>query len=139
MNLSRSLFPVGAILVIGGVAMRAELDRHRFYNTQDWEFRLLETIFLPSLLLGTVLAPIGSAFDRRRLVAKQLKLRYVLCLLSSGVAFVLLAAFGNVHGWTFTFFSDGGRSHMWRDLRVPLKRQLSKHCHITQNAARQGF
>lgn len=74
MNLSRSLFPVGAILVIGGVAMTAELDRRRFYNTQDWEFRLLETIFLPSLLLGTVLAPIGSAFDRRRLVAKQLKL-----------------------------------------------------------------
>jgi len=104
MNLSGSLFPVGAVLIIGGVAMAAALDRHSFYNTQDWEFRVLATTFLPSLLLGTVLATVGSAFDRRRLAAKRSKLRGVLCLLCSGVPFVLFEALGNVHGWTFTFF-----------------------------------
>ena len=84
--------------------MAAELDRHSFYNTQDWEFRLLETVFLPSLLLGTVLTTVGSAFDRRRLAAKQSRQRGVLCLLCSGVTLVLFAAFGNVHSWTFMFF-----------------------------------
>ena len=104
MNLSRSLFPVGAVLVIGGLAMAAEVDRLSFHNTQDWDYRLLEMVFLPSLLLGTVLATVGSAFDRRRLAAKQSNQRGVLCLLCSGIALVLFAAFGNVHGWTFMFF-----------------------------------
>jgi hypothetical protein len=104
MILSRRLFPIGAVLVIGGVAMAAELERHSLYNTQDLEFRLLETIFLPSLLLGTVLAIIGAAFDRRKLSPKESKQRGSLCLLCSGLALVLFVAFGNVHGWTFTFF-----------------------------------
>jgi hypothetical protein len=104
MNISRSLFPIGAVLVIGGVAMAAELDRHSFHNTQDWEFRLLGAVFLPALLLGTGLVVVGSIFDRYKLAAKQSKLRGVLSFLCGGVAFVLFAAFGNVHGWTFTFF-----------------------------------
>lgn len=104
MTFSRGFFPVGVVLVIGGVAMAGELERHSFYNTQDWEARLLEAIFLPALLMGTVLVIVGSVFDRRKLAPKESKRRGLLCLLTSGLAFILLAAFGNVHGWTFMFF-----------------------------------
>jgi hypothetical protein len=104
MNLSRRLFPIGAILVLAGVAMAGELDRRSFHSTQDWEYHLLGTIFLPSLLVGSGLAMVGAVFDRRRLPAKQSRARGWVCLFCCGVSFVLFEVFGNVHGWTFMFF-----------------------------------
>jgi hypothetical protein len=99
----RWVFPLGAILNVGGVFLYAFLERHSFESTQDWEFAVLSAIFIPSLLVGTLLVIIGSVFDRRRLPVAQTRVRGVLCWITSGISFALLASAGNVHGWTFAF------------------------------------
>jgi len=97
------VFPIGAALTIGGVFFYAVLERHSFDSTDDWEFAILSRIFIPALLGGSVLAIVGSFIDRRRLPVARTRIRGVVCWIVSGVSFVLLAATGNVHGWTFTF------------------------------------
>jgi hypothetical protein len=81
----------------------ALLEWHSFENTQDWEFVVLSAIFIPTLLVGTVLVIVGSFLDRRRLPVAQTRVRGVLCWIASGVSFSLLATIGNVHGWPFAF------------------------------------
>jgi peptidoglycan/LPS O-acetylase OafA/YrhL len=103
LRVSRWVFPIGAILNVGGVFLYALLERHSFENTQDWEFAVLSATFIPSLLVGTVLVIVGSFLDRRRLPVAQARVRGVLCWLTSGISFALLASIGNVHGWTFAF------------------------------------
>src|SRR5271167_2219581 len=87
MNLSKWLFPMGAILAVGGVAMAA-----------------VSPIFFLSILLGSVLAMVGAVFDRLRLGTEQSKMRGKLCLLCGGISLILFWVFGNVHTWTFAFF-----------------------------------
>jgi hypothetical protein len=103
LRVSRLIFPIGALLNVGGVVLYALLEKHSFENTQDWEFALLSKIFIPSLLIGTVLAIVGSFFDRQRLLAAQTRVRGALCWLTSGISVWLLNSIGNVHGWTFAF------------------------------------
>lgn len=103
MRVLRLLFPIGAILNVGGVLLYGLLERHSFENAHDWEFAVLSTTFLPSLLVGTLLVIVGSFFDRQRMPASQTRVRGVLCWLTSGISFALLASIGNVHGWTFAF------------------------------------
>jgi len=88
---------------MGGVFLYALLERHSFENTRDWEFAVLNATFIPSLLVGTLLVIVGSFFDRRRLPAAEARVRGILCLLTSGISFALLAFIGNVHGWTAAF------------------------------------
>lgn len=95
------IFPTGSILTIGGVLIGAVLDR--LENTQGLEFAILENIYLPVLLLGSVLAIVGSFFDRTRLTVKKAKARGLVCWLVSAVSFLLFYTIGNVHGWTFAF------------------------------------
>ena len=103
MRLLRWVFPIGAIFNIGGVFLYALLERHSFENSQDWEFAVLSNVFIPSLLVGTVLAIVGSFFDRQRLLVAQTRVRGALCWLTSGISVWLLNSIGNVHGWTFAF------------------------------------
>jgi hypothetical protein len=97
------VFPTGAILTIGGVFLYAQLERHSFENTQDLEFVILSQIFIPSLLLGSLLAIVGSVLDRLRLTVSQTRVRGIMCWLASAVSFLLFGTIGNVHGWTFAF------------------------------------
>jgi peptidoglycan/LPS O-acetylase OafA/YrhL len=97
------VFPIGAALAIGGVFFYAELERHSFQSTDDWEFAVLSRIFIPALLFGSVLAIVGSLIDRRRLPVARTRIRGMVCWIVSGISLVLLAITGNVHGWTFTF------------------------------------
>jgi hypothetical protein len=85
------------------VFLYALLEKHSFENTQDWEFALLSATFIPSLLVGTLLVIVGSFFDRRRLPVARTRVRGVLCWITSGISFALVASVGNVHGWTFAF------------------------------------
>jgi hypothetical protein len=97
------IFPAGATLTIGGVFLYAQLERHSFENTQDLEFVILSQFFLPVLLLGSLLAIVGSFLDRLRLTVRQTRVRGIMCWLASAVSFLLLDSIGNVHGWTFAF------------------------------------
>jgi hypothetical protein len=103
LRLLRWVFPIGAILNIGGVFLYALLEKHSFENTQDWEFAVLSNVFIPSLLIGTVLAIVGSFFDRHWLHVAQTRIGGALCWLTSGISVWLLNSIGNVHGWTFAF------------------------------------
>jgi len=103
MSASRWVFPTGAILTIGGVVLCALLEWRSFGHTQDWEFAILSETFLPSLLLGTVLAIVGSFLDRKRLPAIQTRVRAKLCWAASCTALLLFITTGNVHSWTFTY------------------------------------
>lgn len=103
MRVLNCIFPIGALLTVGGVFLYALLEQHSFENTQDWEFAILSKIFLPALLLGSVLAVVGSFFDRKRLRLTQTRARGLICWLVSAISFLLLFATGNVHGWTFSF------------------------------------
>lgn len=103
MTILKWVFPIGAILNIGGVFLYALLERHSYETTQDWEFAILSAIFIPCLLAGTALVIVGSFFDRQRLPAAQTRVRGVLCWVTSGISISLLALVGNVHGWTFAF------------------------------------
>jgi hypothetical protein len=103
MRVLKWVFPTGALLTVGGVFLCALLERHRFDNTQDWEYAILSKSFAPALLLGTVLALIGSVLDRRRLPVTETRRRGITCWLASGVSLLLLVKSGNVHGWTVTF------------------------------------
>ena len=97
------VFPTGAILTVGGVFLCALLEWHSFDNAQDWEYLILSKSFVPVLLLGTVLALIGSVLDRRRLPITETRPRGITCWLASGVSLLLLIKTGNVHGWAITF------------------------------------
>ena len=103
MKVSTWVFPIGAILTVGGVFLYALLEHHSFENTQDWEFAILNATFIPFLLGGTLLVIVGSFLDRRRLPVAQTRVRGALCWVTSGVSVALLASTGNVHGWTFAF------------------------------------
>ncbi len=103
MSASRWVFPTGAVLIVGGVALSALLEWESFGNTRSWAFAVLSVTFLPSLLLGTPLAIIGSFVDRKRLPVTQVKARGKLCWAVSGISLLLLIATGNVHRWTFTY------------------------------------
>jgi len=103
MRLLKWVFPTGAILTIGGVFLYAELERHSFENTQYLEFALLSQVFIPALLLGSLLAIVGSVLDRLRLTVRQTRVRGIMCWVVSTVSFLLLSTIGNVHGWTFAF------------------------------------
>jgi MFS family permease len=99
----RWIFLAGVLLNLGGVLLCALLEIHSFHNTQDWQFAMLETIFMPALLAGTVLVIVGSVVDRRGLPVARARTRGWFCLAASVLSFVLLALVGNVHSWTFTF------------------------------------
>jgi hypothetical protein len=71
LRVAKWIFPIGAILNIGGVFLYFLLEKYSFENTQDWEFTVLSAIFIPSLLIGTVLVIVGSFFDRRRLPCRK--------------------------------------------------------------------
>ena len=103
MKVLRWVFPIGALLTVVGVFLCALLDRHSSDNTQDWEYAILSKSFAPALLLGTVLALIGSVLDRRRLPITETRARGITCWLASGVSLLLLIKGGNVHNWTVTF------------------------------------
>jgi hypothetical protein len=103
MKVLKWVFPTGAILTVGGVFLYARLEQHSFENTQDLEFVILSQIFLPALLLGSVLAIVGSILDRLRLAVRQTRTRGIVCWVVSAASFLLLDTIGNVHGWTFTF------------------------------------
>jgi hypothetical protein len=103
MRVLKLVFPIGAVMTVGGVFLYAQLERHSFENTQDLEFAVLSQIFMPVLLLGSGLAIVGSFLDRQHLTAKKSRARGLVCWLVSAVSFVLLGTIGNVHGWTFSF------------------------------------
>lgn len=103
MKVLKWVFPTGALLTVGGVFLCALLEWHSFENTQDWEYVILSKSFVPALLLGTILAVIGSVLDRRRLPITETRRRGITCWLASGVSLLLLIKIGNVHGWTITF------------------------------------
>ena|SRR6266478_1105466 len=97
------VLPTGAILTIGGVFLYALVENLSFGSTEGWGYGILSQSFFPALLLGTVLAIVGSFIDRKRLPVTKTRARGTLCWATSGVSFLLLFTTGNVHGWTFTF------------------------------------
>jgi len=101
MKILKWLFPIGAILTVGGVFLCAIWER--LGDTQGWGFSLLsESLFL-ALLIGAPLAIVGSFVERKRLSAKQTRFWGIICWGVSTVSFLLFVTVGNVHGWTFTF------------------------------------
>jgi hypothetical protein len=103
MSATSWVFPTGAALTIGGVVLCALLEWHSFGQTHDWVFTFLAVSFLPSLLLGTPLAIIGSFVDRKRLPEEQFRARGKVCWVVSGISLLLFITVGNVHRWTFTY------------------------------------
>jgi hypothetical protein len=97
------VFPTGAILTVGGVFLYALVENLSFGGTEDWGYAMLAQSFIPALLLGTLLAIVGSFLDRRRLPVTQTRTRGAICWFASAVSFLLLVKTGNVHGWTFAF------------------------------------
>jgi hypothetical protein len=97
------VFPTGAILTVGGVFLYALVEHLSFGSTEGLGYAILSQSFFPALLLGTVLAIVGSFIDRKRLPVAETRARGVLCWATSGISFLLLVTTGNVHGWTFTF------------------------------------
>jgi uncharacterized membrane protein len=75
LRISNWVFPAGAILNVGGVFLYAALEKHSFESTQDTVYAFLSATFIPSLLVGTVLAIVGSFLDRRRLAVAQTRVR----------------------------------------------------------------
>jgi len=96
------VFPIGAILTIGGVFLYGLVERLSFGNTRVWWFSLLSETFFPALLIGSVLAIVGSFIERKRLLVKETRFRGIVCWAASAIAFLIFAMTGNVHGWTFT-------------------------------------
>ena len=103
MKVSKWLFPTGVLLTAGGVFLCGLLEWHSFENTQDWEFAILSKVFVLALLLGMLLALIGSVLDRRRLPVSQARRNGIACWLASGISLLMFLKSGNVHSWTFTF------------------------------------
>jgi hypothetical protein len=97
------VFPIGATLTVGGVFLYALVEHLSFGSTEGWGYSILSKSFLPALVLGTVLAIVGSFIGRKRLAVTQSKTRGILCWTVSGISFLLLVTTGNVHGWTFAF------------------------------------
>jgi predicted permease len=93
---------MGAVLTVGGVLLYAALERHSFYNTDDWLFAILSSSFLPALLIGTPLTIVGAATDRM-LPTKRARNQGLICWAVAVLSLFLFARFGNVHGWTFSF------------------------------------
>jgi hypothetical protein len=65
------VFPTGATLTVGGVFLYALVEHLSFESTDGWWYAILSRCFLPSLLLGTALAIVGSFIDRKRLSVAQ--------------------------------------------------------------------
>ena len=103
MKVLKWLFPVGAILTVGGVFLYALVERLSFGDTQDWGYSIMSRTFFPALLVGTPLSIAGSFIERKRLPVKQTRLRGLICCGVSALSFLLFATIGNVHDWTFTF------------------------------------
>src|ERR1700680_3300445 len=104
MKVLRWVFPTGALLTIAGVFLCALLEWHSFDNTQDWEYVILSKSFVPALLLGTILALIGSVVDRRRLPITETRPRGITCWLASAASLLELLKGGEfVHGWRIIF------------------------------------
>jgi hypothetical protein len=97
------VFPIGATLTVGGVYFEALVEHLSFGSTGRWGYSILSQSFFPVLVLGTVLAIVGSFIDRKRLPVTQSRPRGILCWTVSGISFLLLVTTGNVHGWTFAF------------------------------------
>jgi len=97
------VFPTGAILTVGGVFLYALVEHLSFGGTEGLGYATLSKSFFPALLVGTVLAIVGSFIDRKRLPVAATRARGVFCWAASAVSFLLLVTIGNVHGWTFTF------------------------------------
>jgi len=95
MKILKWLFPIGAILTVGGVFLYAILDRLSFGDTQGWGFL--------ALLIGAPFAIVGSFVERKRLSVKQTRFWGRICWGVSALSFLLFVSVGNVHGWTFTF------------------------------------
>ena len=87
LNFSRWLFPLGAILAIGGLAMSA-----------------VSAFFLLLSLMGCLLAIVGAVFDKFRLAAEQLRVRGKLCLISGGLSLIAFWVNPNFHTWASAFF-----------------------------------
>jgi hypothetical protein len=97
------VFPTGAVLTIGGVFLYALVEHLSFGSTDGLGYAILSQSFFPALLVGTVLAIVGSFIDRKRLPVSATRVRGVCCWAASAVSFLLLGTIGNVHGWTFMF------------------------------------
>jgi peptidoglycan/LPS O-acetylase OafA/YrhL len=97
------VFPSGAILTVGGVFLYALVEHLSFGSTEGLGYAILSQSIFPSLLLGALLAIVGSFIDREQLPVVQTRPRGVLCWAASAVSFLLLITTGNVHGWTFMF------------------------------------
>ncbi|MGA2095684.1 MAG: hypothetical protein ABSH39_05250 [Candidatus Acidiferrum sp.] len=59
--------------------------------------------FIPALLIGSVLAILGSFIERKRLPVNATRFRGMICWAASAIAFLFFVIAGNVHRWTFTF------------------------------------
>ena len=104
MRISNWVFPAGAILNVGGVFLYAVLEKHSFESTQDVEYALLSATFIPSLLVGTVLAIVGSFLDRRRLAIAQTRVRGSFCSQAEYRFLCLLRLATSMAGPSHSFF-----------------------------------
>jgi hypothetical protein len=103
----RWVFPIGSVLTVCGVPLCGLLEWQSFYDTQDWESSFLTYAAFFSLFVGSCLSIVGSILDKRRLDPQKAKVRGVVCVAWGGTSLLLLALFGNSHGWTFTLFFPG--------------------------------
>jgi hypothetical protein len=99
MSVLKWVFPTGAILMMVGVFLYAQLEWQSFEKAQN----LVVILSLTFMLLGSLLAIAGSVLDRLRLTVRQTRVRGIMCWLASAVSFLLLYTIGNVHRWTFAF------------------------------------
>jgi hypothetical protein len=102
MKALRLLFPVGTFLTVGGVILYVFLENLSPEHSTGSTFDTLLQVIFPALLIGTLLAIIGSFVERRHLSVIQAKLRGAFCIAVSVISFLLFYARGNVHNWTFT-------------------------------------
>ena len=93
--------PCGAGLTIVGVLLAYGLERRSWYSTTDWQFELMSSLFLPTLISGWVVTLGAGVVWAWRTAVKVVAITgLVLVPVAAIMAYIVK---GNVHDWTMTY------------------------------------
>jgi hypothetical protein len=102
---ARWIILIGLCATAAGVLSYFQLERHSFVSTSDFEFLVLEHMFLPALLLGLVTTLMGSALWARRAMIRDVAAYGIGIVILAPLALTLIPI--NIHGWTAAFMLVG--------------------------------
>ena len=100
-NWERWALPYGAGLTILGVLLAYGMERRSWYSTTDWQFELMSSLFLPTLITGSVVTLGAGIVLAWRTAVKVVAITgFVLVPVAVIMACVVK---GNVHDWTLMY------------------------------------